>query len=113
MTPMDLVFSNEMSFARFRRIADKIEADPALLEKPLRNIDRWIANGSDAVHRLEQWRGLILSAQRSPEGMAALLALLRDNSEEAQHLKSYSPFPGILTREERRTFIRQGCIYAH
>jgi len=107
---MELTFSNDASFARFRAIADKIEADPALLRIPLENIERWIANGSDAVHRLEEWRGIILAAQQSAEGMAALLSLLRDNREEARHLKSYAPFPGVLTTQERDHL---SCGFSH
>jgi len=107
---VELTFSNEASFARFRAIADKLEADPGLLRIPLENIDRWIANGSDAVHRLEQWRTIVLRAQESEEGMKALLGLLRDNGEEAQHLKSYAPFPGILTTKERD---RLSCGFSH
>ena len=34
-------------------IADKIEADPSLLDIPLANIARWLANGHSAVQRLE------------------------------------------------------------
>jgi hypothetical protein len=37
-------------------VANKIERDPALLRVPLENIDRWLANGHTAPHRLEQWR---------------------------------------------------------
>ncbi|MEO8351582.1 MAG: hypothetical protein ABI680_07620 [Chthoniobacteraceae bacterium] len=107
---MELVFSNQASFSRFCAIADKIEADPKLLSIPLTNIDRWLANGQDQPHRLEQWRGIIHAAQASPEGMAELLKLLRDDSEEARHLKSFSPFPGVLTTEERD---RLSCAYAH
>jgi len=65
---MGLVFSNALSFARFRQIADSIEGDPGLLEIPLRNIDRWIANGASVVHRLKQWRDLVVDARRSHEG---------------------------------------------
>ena len=44
-------------------VADKLERDPALLRIPLENIDRWLANGHTAPHRLEQWRRIILRAQ--------------------------------------------------
>lgn len=107
---MELTFSNEGSFARFRAIADKIEADPGLLEIPLANIARWLAQGNSAPHRLEQWRAIVLEAKRSADGMAQLLGLLRDDSEEARHLKSYAPFPGVLTMEERDQL---ACGYSH
>jgi hypothetical protein len=98
-------------------IADKLErADPpsrqALLRIPLENIDRWLANGHTAPHRLEQWRQIILRAQQSPGGFAELLALLRDRGETATHLKTFDPFPGVLTTMERRQVLLQ-CAYAH
>jgi hypothetical protein len=93
-------------------IADKIARDPALLRIPLENIERWLEAGQPAPHRLEQWRGLILDAQRSPEGFAALLRLLRDQREGAVHLKSFDPFPGVLSTQERRVVILK-CAFAH
>ncbi len=93
---------DEVSAERFRLIAAKIEVDPALLEIPLANIDRWLAQGHSAVGRLEQWRTLLLGAKASRSGMERLLKLLRDQAWEALLAKGYSPFPGILTEEERK-----------
>jgi hypothetical protein len=98
-------------------VADKLEqADPAtraaLLRIPLDNIDRWLANGHTAPRRLEQWRQILARAQESPEGFTALLELLRDHGESATHLKSFDPFPGVLTTLERRPLLLQ-CAYAH
>jgi hypothetical protein len=42
--------------------------------------------------------------------MEHLLALLRDDGESARQLKSCSPFPGVLTREERDRFT---CAWTH
>jgi len=98
-------------------VADKLErADPAarqaLLRIPLDNIERWLANGHTAPHRLEQWRQILRRAQATPEGFTELLRLLRDPSESALHLKSFDPFPGVLTTLERREILLQ-CAYAH
>lgn len=93
-------------------IADKIEADRDLLDIPLANIERWLAQNHSAPHRLEQWRGIILEAKAGKEGLARLLSILRDRSEEATHLRSFDPFPGILTRDERRRIIKQ-CAFSH
>ena len=93
-------------------VADKLERDPALLRIPLENIDRWLANGHTAPHRLEQWRQIILRAQESSDGFQALLQLLRDRSETATHLKSFDPFPGVLTTMERRQLLLT-CAFAH
>ncbi len=88
-------------------VADKLErAEPvsreALLRLALENINRWLANGHTAPHRLEQWRQLLLRAQQSPQGFVGLLRLLRDHSAPARRIKDYAPFAGSLTREERR-----------
>lgn len=96
-------------------VADKLEqADPAtratLLRIPLENIDRWLANGHTAPHRLEQWRQILLRARHSPDGFDALLRLLRDPSDGAQRLRDFAPFAGVLTRQERHQAIPE-CAY--
>jgi hypothetical protein len=91
---------DEVKPERFALVADKIEADPALLEIPLANIDRWLARGHTAVSRLEQWRTIVLEARASCTGMKQLLALLRDQSPEAVFFKEFSPFPGVLSPAE-------------
>jgi hypothetical protein len=96
----------------FRLIADKIERDPALLQIGLDNIARWIANGANQQHRLRQWENIIHAAQDSAKGMQVLLAALREDSEQAEHLRDFSPFAGMLTARERRPFILQ-CAFSH
>ena len=91
---------DEVSADRFRLIADKIEADPTLLQIPLDNIDRWLSQGHSAVTRLEEWRTLLLAAKASAAGMVRLLELLRDQSSEAVFFKEFAPTPGILNKEE-------------
>ena len=91
---------HEVSADRFRLIADKIEADPALLDIPLANIARWLAQGHSARVRLEGWRSMILEARASEPGMAHLLYLLRDQDWESVLWKDFSPFPGILSKSE-------------
>jgi hypothetical protein len=81
-------------------MADKIEADPSLLEIPLANIARWLSQGHSAVKRLEGWRSMIQDAQTSREGMEKLLFILRDEEWESMMWKGFSPFPGILSKEE-------------
>jgi hypothetical protein len=93
-------------------VADKVERDPSLLRIPLENIDRWLANGHTAPHRLEQWRQIILRAQGTAEGLQELLKLLREQNPATERLREFSPFAGVLTALERRAVIRQ-CVYSH
>jgi len=92
--------------------ADKLKRNSALLSIPLENIDRWLANGDTAPHRLEQWREIILQAQASPAGFAELLRLLRDQGEVPQCLREFAPFAGVLTAAERAPWIRE-CAFSH
>ena len=101
-TPVRERTGDEISADRFRLIADKIEANPALLEIPLANIARWLGNGHSARTRLEGWRDMIHDAQTTGEGMAKLLFILRDQEWESVQWKGFSPFPGILSKEEIR-----------
>src|SRR5258706_225379 len=91
--------------------ADKLERDPSLLRIPLENIDRWLANGHTAPHRLEQWRQVILRAQASAEGFRELLAMLREKNPATERLLEFAPFAGVLTARERQAFLRQ-CVYS-
>src|SRR5687767_1261700 len=95
-----------------RAVADKLERDPSLLPIALANIDRWLANGHTAPHRLEQWRQIIHRAQQSPEGLQELLTLLRDRSAATERLRDFAPFAGVLAAAERAVIIRQ-CAYSH
>jgi len=96
---------NPLIFQRWIFLAEKLERSPELFSIPLHNIQRWVNDGrlSD-TWALERWKLMIEVAQESEEGMATLLGLLRDDSEESRQLKSCSPFPGVLTREERDLF---------
>ncbi len=91
---------DEVKPERFALVAEKIKADPELLEIPLANIARWLARGHSAGDKLEQWRAIVLEAQASDVGMNRLLNLLRDQSAEAVFFKEYAPFPGVLTHAE-------------
>lgn len=91
--------------------AEKIARDPSLLRIALANIARWIAAdelGNDAP--LLDWRARIEAAQATPEGMCRLLDLMRDDGEDAWYLKTCSPFPGVLSRNELDQF---RCAWVH
>jgi hypothetical protein len=93
-------------------IAEKIERDPALVDEALRTARRWIAEGLQPLARLREWENLLLRAQAGEDGLRQLLHLLRDDSEEARRLKDFGPFPGLLSRSERRSAI-VSCVYDH
>ena len=99
-----------------QRVADKLaSADAptraALLRIPLDNIDRWVAN--DVLSTPDwflRWRKLLEQALREESAFQQVLFLLRADTEEAQRWRDFSPFAGILTREERRQAAPE-CAY--
>ena len=102
---------NPIIYQRWLFLAGKLERDPGLLSIPLENIGRWVEAGRlGNPWALIEWKKIILAAQESEGGMAALLDFLRDDGERARQLKSCSPFPGVLTREERDKFT---CAWTH
>ena len=111
MIPEDHVWLNPLVFERWKFTADKIERQPELLEIPLENIERWIAmDRLGDVRPLVWWREKIERARSTEEGLAELLAYLRDDGEDARRMKSCSPFPGVLSDEELDQF---ACAWTH
>ena len=94
------------------KVAEVLELSPERLEIPLQNIERWLAKKEEPPDRFIEWKSLILKAQSSPQEFKRLLAILRSNTESDLHLKSFTPFHGILTREERRPTILE-CAFRH
>jgi hypothetical protein len=98
-------------FQRWLFLADKLERSPELLAIPLKNIHRWVSAGRlGDTWALDIWKEMIESALSSEDGMLHLLQFLRDDGERARQLKSCSPFPGLLTRNERDQFT---CAWTH
>lgn len=105
------IHRNPVIQQRWLFTAAKIERDPSLLSIPLANIERWIAAGElGNTAALLDWRSGIEAAQASPEGLRKLLELMRDDREVAWYLKTCSPFPGVLSRNELDQF---RCAWVH
>ncbi len=96
----------------YPRIADKIAREPALVGAALVTVRRWLAEGRGPESRLRDWERRLVEAQTGGAGLDRLLDLLRDESESARRLKDFGPFPGLLTRDERRGVILS-CTFDH
>jgi len=95
---------DEMEHAYFCYLADKFEKQPELLEVALETIDRWVSHGHWAKPKLDEWRNVIVSAQSTRQGFAALTTLLRRDDEQAREFRGYDPFPAVLNEQERQSF---------
>ncbi len=93
---------DERSLAFHRLVAEKLRADPGLLDLARANLCRWEASASPRVRPvLAEWRALI-DAPRDE-----LLAVLAGGDERATRLRQSSPFAGALTPGERFAILRE------
>lgn len=76
-------------------IAEKIRANPSLVQKALSNMKRWEEQNGCHETLWDDWLVIIES------GLEPLIDFMTSESDEAQRLRSSSPFVGILTQEER------------
>ncbi len=97
---MEPIFSDhsrldERSLALHRLIAEKVLADPALLDKARGNVRRWQESHANPSLALAEWERILT-------GPADQIArFLVERSEKATRLRQSSPFAGILTEPER------------
>lgn len=98
---------DERSLALHRLVAEKIVADPALLDKARENVRRWQGREDPPSLVLIEW-ALIL--ERPVEQVAALLV---ESSENATRLRQSSPFTGILTEAERKAIYESYTTRTH
>lgn len=82
------------SLALHEQIAAKLRQDPRLIGHARSNLIRWRQQSGDEPWMVE-WMGILdLSIDEVAE-------FLRDTGERATRLRQSSPFPGILTVQER------------
>src|ERR1700722_2561896 len=87
---------DERSLALHQLVAEKVRADPALLDKARENVRRWQEANGSASPALAEWAQILASPA------SRVVALLAERSERATRLRQFSPFAGILSEEEER-----------
>ena len=100
------VLADERSRVFHTQIAKKLRVEPQLWSIPEHNLQRWKKRMGSLPLSLYEWDRIFHTYSKED-----ILEILESNSEEAQRLRSSSPFTGILTSEERdhilRTFERK------
>ena len=89
---------DQRSLALDRAVAERLRADPALLEQAKANLLRWLARNSDvpSLRRCyEEWLQIL-----NEWPLDRILDLLETNSEIARRLRQNSPFVGMLSPSE-------------
>jgi hypothetical protein len=88
---------DERSLAMHRLIAEKLLADPPLLDKARENVRRWQKTEGSPMLALSEWENILSGP------VAEVAEFLVERSERATRLRQSSPFTGILTEPERQT----------
>jgi hypothetical protein len=86
---------DERSLAMHRAIADKLRANPSLIEVARENLHRWSLQNGRSQPYGDTWRGLL---ERPIE---ELLSCMVEENDAMTALRQATPFAGILTPAER------------
>ena len=87
---------DERSLALHQLIAEKMMADPGLLNKARDNLRRWQRMEGSPKLALAEWEQIL-------SGPADEIAkFLTEQSERATRLRQSSPFAGVLSKAERK-----------
>jgi hypothetical protein len=100
-------FLDKLALAYHREIAARLLTDSeAVLDRARRNLRRWLAAhepGSAEARCLEEWQRLL-----ETRSVDELVAIITEDSDEGQRLRSSTPFTGILSLQERKE-LRARC----
>ncbi|MBK5275552.1 MAG: hypothetical protein JJE30_10935 [Desulfuromonadales bacterium] len=88
--------SDKRSLALHRAIVRKLCSCPDLWEKPLQNIERWTEKDGSLPVPFMVWKEILQTWEHE-----AIIKLLLSRSQRATHLRSSSPFCGIISQAER------------
>lgn len=85
------------SLAMHREIAERLRADPSLLDHARRNLSRWSSQHGDAPPSAAyaEWQHIL-----DADDLGSIIDLITRDDEEARRLRQNSPLAGILTPRE-------------
>lgn len=84
-----------------RVVAERLRADPALLEAARQRVGTWIRDGTVARRWAEAW------AEVLDRPLPEIVAFLVDPGQHARALRQSSPFAGVLSPRERWQALRR------
>ena len=84
-----------------RIVVERIDADPTLFNVARENLDRWRQLHGTLSRANQEWEEILKRPWRE------IRAILLEESDEGQRLRSTAPFVGIVTEEERLAIRRR------
>jgi hypothetical protein len=98
---------DERSLALHRRIAEKVLAAPALLDKARDNLRRWQQMEGSPKLALAEWEQILT------DPIDQIAQFLTERSERATRLRQSSPFAGVLSDAERKAIYESFSTRTH
>ena len=89
------------SLAMHQAIADKLRAQPELVEVGRSNLQRWMTPDNRSNPYFEEWLDIL------SRPLEQILALLVEESQHMTALRQIHPFAGVLTPQERWAIYRE------
>ena len=87
--------AEERSLALHAAVAERLRADPRLLEAVRARVAGWLRDGTVHEHHARTWAAIL------SQPLPVILDFLGDRGERARALRQVTPFVGILGRRER------------
>lgn len=86
---------DQRSLALHRAVAEKLRAQPSLLEIARDNLKRWAPTAGRSTPWLDEWTRIL------DLPLEQMLQLLGEEGEQMTALRQSSPFAGVLDPQER------------
>jgi hypothetical protein len=93
--------AEDTSLELHRVVAERLRADPSLIERARRRVDEWLRDGTVVRPYALAWREIL----SGPAGEVA--GFLEDPGDRARQLRQTSPFAGFLDPRTRWAVWRQ------
>ena len=94
--------SDRRSLSIHRQVVKRLRDDPSLWEVPLRNLDRWEQNNGGLSVPQQIWKQILTT-----ESQETIVKRLLSRSKESTHLRSSSPFVGIIDQKTREKIFKK------
>ncbi len=101
MTDGRHALAEERSLALHRAVAERLRADPSLIERARRRVEDWLRDGTVARSYAEAWREVLAGPVDDVAGF------LEDTGDRARQLRQASPFAGFLDARTRWSILRR------
>ncbi len=91
----------ERSLELPRAVAERLRADPSLIERARHRVEDWLRDGTVARSYAEAWREVLAGTVDDVAGF------LEDPGDRARQLRQASPFAGFPDARTRWTILRR------